>query len=122
MVLDTDKGLVGLALGKNFGIIWINYVMYLPQTLPDKLTLPACKLKSWKLESDVAGDISLDITKNGTSIVGATPPTLVGASTNSGAVGSDWTVDFANGDDMYFVASGVATLTKVCIAIEAVRV
>jgi hypothetical protein len=124
MVLDTDRGLAGVALPvlPDFSTIKINYVMGLPQLLPDKLKMVACKLVSWELESDVSGDISIDITKNGTSIVGATPPTLSSQSTNSGDVGEDWTVDFADGDNMYFVASGVATLTKVCIAIEAVRV
>jgi hypothetical protein len=54
--------------------------------------------------------------------VGATAPALAAASSADGAPGGDWTLDFADGDIISFVVSGVVDILKLRISLDADRV
>jgi hypothetical protein len=94
----------------------------LPQVLPDRWKVPKSRITGWALVANVAGDIVLDLRVGGTSICGATPPTLTGAASATGVPDATWTTEFAEGTYIDLVVVSYATLQKVEINLDFERV
>lgn len=76
-------------------------------------------ITAWELISDVSGNATIDILRNGTSIVGAgTKPALASASSATGAPASWTSVQINKGDIITATLSSPATLTYVNLALN----
>lgn len=123
LVVQSEQGLLGIVPPPNMTKIKHNAWLPVPPVPPhNTLETVACRLVSWEITANISGNLTLDILKNGVSIVGATPPTLTAQITNVGLVGDDWDVTFADGDIITFATSGVTGITTIRVAIPAVRV
>ncbi len=123
LVMQAQSGLLGLVLPPD--MTSITYTAWMPvPPVPPHDTLPAqtSRIQTWEIVADTSGDLTLDILKNGVSIVGATPPTLVAQQSNTGFVGDDWDTLLERGDNITFVTSGVSGISAIRVFLPAVRI
>jgi len=85
-----------------------------------------CKIKSWQLLADAAGDIVIDIWKdtyanfpptNADSICAGNEPALVGVAKNKNDTASGFSLLLAEGDILRFNVDSVATVKRVHLSI-----
>lgn len=125
-VVSGPDGSYGIALDNTdyLTTIQINYVLGIPQTQPDALKMVKCRIGAWELEGDVTGDVTLDILTGspaGTSICGSSLPAISDATSATGAPDGTWTTEIDEGTNIYFVTSGVTSITKLAVRLTAVR-
>jgi len=77
-------------------------------------------ITSWSIIADIAGDIVIDVKKNGVSMIGAGNKPTLSASSSASANVSGWTsTAIVAGDNIELVILSAATLTKFTVEINA---
>lgn len=77
----------------------------------------------WYVKADQAGDIVIDIKRNGVSIIGAgNKPTLAAAQQNNSAIAGWTNSTLAENDEIEFVVDSAATVTRVNLIIKGNKV
>lgn len=128
LLVGTRQGPVAVYFPAAREIAW-NYVIAGVggvQVQPDALLGVRCRITGWQLEADVAGDAVVEIRRNsrtGAAITGtgAQRPFLTADDFNEGTTGNEWTPVVELWDRLYFVVISSATISKLSIALKAVR-
>ena len=68
-----------------------------------------CVLTGWQVTADVVGNVTVQVRRGGTSLVGSgTAPGLSGASSGSSSSLTGWTTALSAGDVLWISISGVS--------------
>lgn len=76
-----------------------------------------CTITGWSIQSDVSGDVVVDVKRSGVSLAGTEKPTLSSSSTNSDLALSTWTTSLLTGDIVEFIVDSASTVTRVTLTI-----
>jgi hypothetical protein len=81
-------------------------------------------IDGWELTADVVGNAVIDVKKStasgfpiSVSVVGATPPSLVGQLNNSNYNLTDWNKEFVENERFEFVLNSVITCTRLSLTL-----
>ncbi len=122
LVLELATGRIGIALepASVSSGSKINWQTSLPPGDSFVQWVKAGTITGWKIRTDAAGDITIDVLVNGSSITGANPIIVTGsAGPGSGDI-TGWTTALLDSDEVHFDVTYFDTVTELSIVLEVI--